>query len=333
MDLWTALRTIGRHWLVLLLGLVVTGAVLLVLDARVEQRYSATGTVVVITPGGHTNPIDIYSSSSSLAASVATTLGSDDASKATVANEGGTSDYTLVPDPSLPVITITTTSANPDTAVRSFGLVSQLMNRLLADRQRTFSSPPGSTLKVLSVTTPATAKVTSYKLTVLAIAGVLGALVAIGLTFIADSTGERRRLRRPRVQRKAASVPALGETPKGGAGGKRRSFRPPDRLATRVPERPVSPEPAAETVSSQTASEQLPLPKPDTEDRDVPAMFELPAQVQDEQPSSSAPTYEEFLATHDPAVEEPAPQPTAPEGASQKRLGPITVRRRPPGTR
>jgi len=195
MDLWTAMRTVGRHWLVLLLALAVTGAVISVLAMRVEQRYSATGTVVVISPGGRNNPIDIYSSSSSLAASIASTLGSDDASKAEVQAKGGTSDYTVATDPSLPVMTITTTSANAHTAIRSVGLVSQVMNQLLAQRQTEFGTPRAIQLQVLSVTAPTSAKVTTYKLTVLGIAGALGVLVAISLTFIAESASERRRLR------------------------------------------------------------------------------------------------------------------------------------------
>jgi hypothetical protein len=263
MDLWTAMRTIGRHWLVLLLGLTLTGAAVTGLAMRVEQRYSATGTVIVVAPGGRTNPIDVYSSSSSLAATVATTLGSDDASKADVQAEGGTSEYTLVIDPSLPIITITTTSANPQTAVRSFGLVSQQMNRLLAEQQRAFASPPSTRLQVLAVTTPTSAKVTTYRLVVLGIAGALGVLLVISFTFIAESARERRQRRR-QLKKTTATAPVAAATvahrPAPGPAISRPATSQP---APGKPRSQQEPAPSfAEFLAAQASTDELPRSQP-----------------------------------------------------------------------
>jgi hypothetical protein len=268
MDLWTALRTVGRHWRVLVLGLAVTGVVLAVLAVRVEQRYSATGTAIVISPGGKSNPLDVYSSSSSLAASVATTLGNDDASKAAVLAQGGTADYTLVTDPSLPIITITTTSADRGTAVRSFGLVLQLMNRLLADRQREFATPQSADLQVLSVTSPASAKVTTYKLVVLGIAGALGTLAAVSVTFIAESATDRRR-GRALVQEAAPATPLVSESPSRHTETERDTSTP--SASQPSPARVSEPKPDAEPTPLQRPE---PRPRP-SQPREVPTFADF----------------------------------------------------------
>jgi hypothetical protein len=316
MDLWTALRTVGRHWRVLVLGLAVTGVVLAVLAVRVEQRYSATGTVIVISPGGKSNPLDVYSSSSSLAASVATTLGNDDASKAAVLAQGGTSDYTLVTDPSLPIITITTTSADRGTAVRSFGLVLQLMNRLLADRQKEFATPQSADLQVLSVTAPASAKVTAYKLVVLGIAGALGALAAISLTFIAESATGRRR-GRAQVQEATPATPLTSE-------GLSRHTEP---------ERDISP-----LSASQPTPARISDPKPDAE----PTPLQRPEPRARPSPPKEVPTFADFLAgqavTPPPPTEQQSPEAPlhggkAPAPASPKGAGAAGARQRRPRTK
>jgi hypothetical protein len=311
MDLWTALRTVGRHWRVLLLGLAVTGVVLVVLAVRVEQRYSATGTVIVISPGGRTNPLDVYSSSSSLAASVATTLGNDDASKAAVLAQGGTSDYTLVTDPSLPIITLTTTSADRGTAVRSFSLVLQLMNRLLADRQREFATPQATDLQVLSVTSPATAKVTTYKLVVLGIAGALGTLATISFTFIAESATDRRR-GRAQAQEATPATPTVSEGPS------------PHTEPGRDAAIPSASQPALARISDpKPASEPMPLQRP--EPRARPSR---PREV---------PTFADFLereAVTPPTAQQPPETPLngreAPAPSSPKGAGAAGVRKRRP---
>jgi hypothetical protein len=315
MDLWTALRTVGRHWRVLLLGLAMTGVVLVVLAVRVEQRYSATGTVIVISPGGRANPLDVYSSSSSLAASVATTLGSDDASKAAVLAQGGTSEYTLVTDPSLPIITITTTSADRGTAVRSFGLVLQVMNRLLADRQREFATPQSADLQVLSVTAPASAKVTTYKLVVLGIAGALGTLAAVSVTFIAESAADRRR-GRAQVQEATPATPLVSEGPS--------RHTEPERDTSTLP----ASQPAPARVSDPKPDAELtPLQRPEARPRPS-----LPKQV---------PTFSDFLAAQ--AVTPPPTAPRSPEAplhgrsastpAAPKGAGAAGARQRRPRTK
>lgn len=315
MDLWTALHTVGRRWRVLVLGLAVTGVVLVVLAVRVEQRYSATGTVIVISPGGRANPLDVYSSSSSLAASVATTLGSDDASKAAVLAQGGTSDYTLVTDPSLPIITITTTSADRGTAVRSFGLVLQVTNRLLADRQRAFATPQSADLQVLSVTAPASAKVTTYKLVVLGIAGALGTLAAVSLTFIAESATDRRR-GRAQAQEARPATPTVTE----------------GRSPHTEPERDTS-------IPSASQPTPLPIsePKPDAE----PTPLQRPEPRARPSRPRGVPTFADFLSrqamTPPPTAQQSPEAPLngreAPPPASPKGGGAAGARQRRPRTK
>lgn len=57
MDLWTAVRVVARHWLVLVTGLVLTGVVLVALYVGIQRQFSSTGTVIVVQPSGATNPL------------------------------------------------------------------------------------------------------------------------------------------------------------------------------------------------------------------------------------------------------------------------------------
>jgi hypothetical protein len=196
MDLWTALRVVARHWLVLVVGLALTGAVLVAVYLGLPRQYSSTGAVIVLQPSGNTNPLTSLSSSNQLAASVVVTLASTGASGAEVRARGGGADYSLVADPNLPTITITTTSSNPAMAVHTVGVVSQVMNDVLVHSQTDLGVPKSTWLHVVPLENPTAAANTGGKNKVLAIAAALGVLVAISLTFIAESIAVFRRRRR-----------------------------------------------------------------------------------------------------------------------------------------
>jgi hypothetical protein len=193
MDLWTALRVVARHWLVLMVGLALTGAVLVAVYLGLPRQYSSTGTVVVLQPSGISNPLSSFSSSSQLAASVVLTLASSEASAAEVRARGGAADYSLAVDPNLPTITITATSPNPAMALHTVGVVSQAMNDVLAQSQTHLGVPRSTWLRVVPLENPTTAANTGGKNKVLAIAAALGALVAVSLTFVAESIAVFRR--------------------------------------------------------------------------------------------------------------------------------------------
>jgi hypothetical protein len=210
MDLWTAVRVVARHWLVLVAGLVLTGAVLVAVYVALPRSYSSTGTVIVIAPGGRTNPLTSLSSSNQLAASVAVTLAAPETSGAEVRARGGAAGYTLVADPNLPIITVTTTSSDPDMAFHTVGVVSTVMDDALGRRQQELAVPQSSWLHVVSLVGPSAAVSTGSKAKVLAIAGALGALVAISLTFIAEAiSGLRRRGRELPTPEVAPTVPHI----------------------------------------------------------------------------------------------------------------------------
>lgn len=140
------------------------------------------------------------------------TLASPETSGAEVQAQGGTADYTLVADPNLPTITITTTSTNPDMAVHTVAVVTRVMNEVLVQRQQDLAAPRPTWLHVVPLEAASDAVNTGGKNKVLAIAAALGGLVAISLTFLAEAiTVLRRRRRTPRMS--TTSAPSVAGTP------------------------------------------------------------------------------------------------------------------------
>lgn len=197
MDLWTVLRVVGRHLPVLVIGLVVTAVAVVVVDHRLAEQYSASGTVIVTQPGGeHGNPLTQLSSSSALAAAVTVELARSRTGTAELRALGGTADHTLTADPNLPIIRMTATSTDPDTAVRTVGALAQVMNDGLRLRQKELALAAATWLTVVPVDAPTDATATTAKKKVLGIAAVLGALAVISLTFVAEAVAVLRHRRR-----------------------------------------------------------------------------------------------------------------------------------------
>lgn len=213
MDLWTAVRVVGRHWRVLLVGLVLTGVMLVGVYLRLPRQYSSTGTVIVLQASVTTNPLTSLDSSNQLAAAVVVTLADTGTSGAEVRARGGEADYSLVADPNLPTIAITTTSSDPGTAVHTVGVVAAVMNDVLLQRQKDLSVPTSTWLHVVPLDTAAAATNTGGKNKVLAIAAVLGLLAAVGLTFIAEAITGLRRRRSPSRESETSDPDAAGPRP------------------------------------------------------------------------------------------------------------------------
>ena len=220
MDLWSAARVVGRHVGVLMLGLVLVAGVLLAVDAKLAPRYSATGTTVVMQQVDTTvNPLIHLTSSNELAASLTVTYAQSSAAKQSLQALGDTTDYTLTVDPTLPIITISATSTDPAIAVRTVADLTSVMNDALRAQQTELQTPTAGWISVFPVDTPTEAPPTTAKKKVLAITAVLGALVAVGLTFVAEAFTVMRRRRRtmpaqalPTGQR-ALDISAFAERP------------------------------------------------------------------------------------------------------------------------
>lgn len=218
MDLWTAVRVVGRQWRVLLVGLVLTGVTLVGVYLALPREYSSTGTVIVLQASATTNPLTALDSSNQLAAAVVVTLSDTDTSGAEVRARGGAADYSLAADPNLPTIAITTTSSNPGMAVHTVGVVAAVMNDVLLKRQKDLSVPASTWLHVVPLDTAAAATNTGGKNKVLAIAAVLGLLVAVSLTFIAEAIIGLRRRRSPPQEGEASDSGAVAPRSHGAKG-------------------------------------------------------------------------------------------------------------------
>ncbi len=202
MDLLSALRILRRRWLVLLVGLLLTGVALSGIVVKLAPQYTASGTVIVIQPNVSSNPLNSLDSANALAASVAATLTNTSTSEAQVKRAGGAASYTLTLDANLPIVTITTTSTDPGNAVYTVSVVARVMQDGLFQRQRDLGVTTSTLLKVLPLDTPTSALATTGKVKVLAIAAGLGVLVAISAAFVAEAVGTLRR------RQKALSAPA-----------------------------------------------------------------------------------------------------------------------------
>jgi capsular polysaccharide biosynthesis protein len=222
MDLWTAVKVIGRQWLLLSLALLVVAGVVGAMYWHLRPTYSAKATVLLLPPtaGGAFqptapansqavpppkvyNPYLSFDSSLDVLASVVAQDMTADATKKRVLAEGATAKYDVTTNGSLPGVTVVATDEDPHEAVITVVSLVDHVSIDLNDRQGATGVPKQNWVTASALDLPATAQQTNTKLKVLAAVAGLGLLGAISLAFVAESLGlellQRRRPLQPRM--------------------------------------------------------------------------------------------------------------------------------------
>src|SRR5579859_3795206 len=192
MDLSNALRVIGQNWIVLAIGLLLSGGVVWAIAYQLPPTYSASATVLLVPPpqGGTwvddpkkpaavANPYLSFSSSIYTFARVVTqNLQSSDA-QATLRDEGATAGYQVVTNSDAPSLTVTATSSDPRAALLTMHLLVDAVGKEVASRQRETKAPPQTWVTVSPVSVPDRASETNARSKVLAVVVGLGLMASL----------------------------------------------------------------------------------------------------------------------------------------------------------
>jgi len=202
-DLISALAVLGRHWIALVSGLIVTlGASVFMLIA-VPVTYQATSSDVLLVPAqpgateaGLLNPYLGFGSGLGIVAEITARRMNDHAMGERLNAQGATADYLvdIVPGDA-PLVQVTATSTDGGSALRTAKIVERALSNDLRDSQLALGSPKNLLIQTKPVTT-ATDAVPKRGSQIRAVAAVL--VLGIAGTIFSAFTLEGLRVRRER---------------------------------------------------------------------------------------------------------------------------------------
>lgn len=226
MDFVSALLVLGRHWLALVNGLVLTAAASFSMLVAIPPTYQATSSVVLLVPAqkgateaGQLNPYLGFGSSLGIVAQLTARRMNDLSVAERLYAQGATGDYLvdIVPGDA-PMLSVTATSTSEDEALRTAKLVDQAVTKELRDSQVSLGAPSNLLIQTKPVTT-ATQAVLKRGSQMRAIAAVL--VLGVAGTIFAAFTLEGLRVRRERRRADptyiSRSARRSGRTPPGGS--------------------------------------------------------------------------------------------------------------------
>jgi hypothetical protein len=218
-DIWAIFRVFGRHGKLLAAAGLTVGAALFWVQAQIAPTYSATATLIVLTPnaGGvysgpgpgpsptplvaprMVNPYLAIDASSYVVARILTqVLSSSDVQAEMKAR--GISAYTVATSGEAPQIQIVVTDASSDRVMTSLYALIKRGEEELASRQKTTGAPAANWSYLAPVVIPKQPVETANKLKIMVGVAALGLVAALSLVLVVDAleAAIRRRWPEPR---------------------------------------------------------------------------------------------------------------------------------------
>jgi capsular polysaccharide biosynthesis protein len=207
MDFWSSMRVLARRWYVVLLGLIVTSAVVAMVFRAVPPTYSAVSQQVFLaSPAGAVEPgtakgqiasnplLELGSGYNVLAELIAKMMNGEQGQLA-VQKAGGDGDYIVdTVSGDAPVVSITVDATSPEAALDTEKVVRKVMAQTLEAQQRAAGADSRTFVIVHPVFEPTQAV---YAPASRVRAGgalfVVGLALTLGLVFFVESVAERRR--------------------------------------------------------------------------------------------------------------------------------------------
>ena len=235
MDLFTAVKVMLRHWIVVLVVLLATAPIARSIGDAVDPVYEATGTLLLLSPAKtyssdgkivEVNPFTRSGNAERIAAGAALTVTHTPRWKDRMTNAGGTGkyEYRLVSEV---VMEVTITDATSEQAINTLAVADRACSRTSwrsASSEPERLERPGFYVDILAVPDTATVLLGS-RIRATAGVGVLGVAVAATLAFLAEAIGIGGGRRRRRRRAEAAGAPCIGAAGggclAGGGGGAR----------------------------------------------------------------------------------------------------------------
>lgn len=210
MDLWEAARVVGRHWLVVAIGVVLALTASAMAYERTEPRYEAKGSAIVIPSAALVDSTtqrvieNPYSAQRDLmsAAHLAGEIGRGNVVAKYVRAQGGTGDYAVDVAPQAPIISVTAIDVEIAGAVRTVQALLEGLAQELSNRQSNAGVPAGSQIVLDLLSVPESALLlNANRVKSTGLVAALGVLAAISLAFLADAIQQSRRSSRSRRRR------------------------------------------------------------------------------------------------------------------------------------
>lgn len=215
MDFGSALRILLRRWIIVLLGMVVTGGAVFYLSTTAPPRYQATGRMLLLLPAdarGTEEPgspfLYLPNGLSVLAQIVSVAPDSKDFHR-DLMDQGLSSAYDIGVDPSSPTITVSVTGEDPDNVIATRDALVRGLQAELLQVQEEEGTPERQTAhtRVYAVEETPTQVAGNRTRSMLAVAAAGGLLTLVAVFGIDRLLEIRKGRARRAVSREEADTP------------------------------------------------------------------------------------------------------------------------------
>jgi len=199
------IRTIGRHWLVLVLGLTVVAGGWVLLARKVKPRYKADASVVLLpptyplpagrTPSHFDNPLLLYDARITTVANMTVNSVTDAQTADRLAKAGATGSYSVAAGlgAGAAQVDIETSAPSRAVAMSTILAVEQAISDDLATRQAARTGVAFVPITSRAIAPPNVTTDTKNRSRLLAASAAAGVIAIVMLTFAVEGIGERRR--------------------------------------------------------------------------------------------------------------------------------------------
>ena len=224
MDFWSSMRLLARWWYVVLLGLIVTGAVVAIVFRAVPPTYSAVSQQMFLaSPAAPVkadgnvrgqiadNPLLELGAGYNVLAELTAKIMNGPQGQLAVQAAGGDGDYIVdTVSGDAPVLSITVEATSPEAALSTEKVVRTVMAKTLEAQQREAGADSRTFVVVRPVFVPVEAVYEpASQVRAGGALGVVGIALTIGSVFFMESVAERRR-RGPDPHRSGPRAATLG---------------------------------------------------------------------------------------------------------------------------
>lgn len=200
MDFWNSLKVLARRWYIVAAGLLVTLVLAVGVNALISPTYTAVGSLVLAVPpnlperASAANPYLAYGNLAVAARVVASGMNQPSVVREQ-RSKGATGDFVVDLDPerSSPIITVNSTARTAAEAIKTVEVVTQGVQQLLADRQKSLGAPQNTWITANSVVVPEEAnQAIGSRLRAVSAVLVLGGIGTLTLAFAIEGMAQGR---------------------------------------------------------------------------------------------------------------------------------------------
>lgn len=200
MDFWNSLKVLARRWYIVAVGLLITLGGAVGVNFLIAPSYTAVGSLVLAVPpnlperASAANPYLAYGNLAVAARVVASGMNQPSVVRE-LRTKGATGDFVVDLDPerSSPIIIVNSTADTAAAAIKTVEVVTQGVQQLLADRQKSLGAPQNTWIAANSVVVPEEAnRAVGSRLRAVSAVLVVGVIGTLTLAFAIEGMAQGR---------------------------------------------------------------------------------------------------------------------------------------------